>query len=129
MPQTPIQIGEYSFTILLEPNEPDGYLVTCPALPGLVTEGDTLDEEARQEVPRPPLPSVNRARGRIGFDTMETVSHGTTNTTSSSPDSSRSQATRIFRAPERSAQAETRHQFFELRRKFQSQHRSSPNPQ
>ena len=44
MQQTPIQVGEYSFTILIEPNEPDGYLVTCPALPGLVTEGDTLDE-------------------------------------------------------------------------------------
>ena len=42
--QTPIRFGEYSFTILLEPNEPDGYLVTCPALPGLVTEGDSLDE-------------------------------------------------------------------------------------
>jgi hypothetical protein len=40
------------------------------------TEGDTLDEEARQEVPRPPLPSVNRARGRIGFDSIETFSHG-----------------------------------------------------
>ncbi len=46
MQQTPIQVGEYSFTILIEPNEPDGYLVTCPALPGLVTEGDTLDDEA-----------------------------------------------------------------------------------
>ncbi len=44
MQQTPIQVGEYSFTILIEPNESDGYLVTCPALPGLVTEGDTLDE-------------------------------------------------------------------------------------
>ncbi len=40
------------------------------------TEGDTLDEEARQEVPRPPMPSVNRARGRIGFDSIETFSHG-----------------------------------------------------
>jgi hypothetical protein len=40
------------------------------------TEGDTLDEEARAEVPRPPLPSVNRARGRIGFDYMGTVTHG-----------------------------------------------------
>jgi hypothetical protein len=46
------------------------------------TEGDTLDEEARQEVPRPPLPSVNRARGRIGFDTIETISHGTSSVTS-----------------------------------------------
>ena len=35
------------------------------------TEGDTLDEEARVQFPRPPMPSVNRARGRIGFDYME----------------------------------------------------------
>ncbi len=47
------------------------------------TEGDTLDEEARELVPRPPLPSVNRARGRIGFDTMETISHGVNSITSS----------------------------------------------
>ena len=47
------------------------------------TEGDTLDEEARQEVPRPPLPSVNRARGRIGLDYMDTISHGSTSMTSS----------------------------------------------
>lgn len=32
------------------------------------TEGDPLDEEAREEVPRPPLPEINMARGRIGFD-------------------------------------------------------------
>ncbi len=47
------------------------------------TEGDTLDEEVRQEVPRPPPPSVNRARGRIGFDTIETISHGINSMTSS----------------------------------------------
>ena len=47
------------------------------------TEGDTLDEEAREEVPRPPLPSVNRARGRIGLDYMDTISHGATNMNSS----------------------------------------------
>jgi antitoxin HicB len=35
---------EYSFTVLFEPAEEGGYVVTCPALPGLVTEGDTLDE-------------------------------------------------------------------------------------
>jgi len=46
------------------------------------TEGDTLDEEEREVVPRPPLPSVNRARGRIGFDSMETISHGLTSVTS-----------------------------------------------
>lgn len=35
---------EYSFTVLFEPASQGGYVVTCPALPGLVTEGDTLDE-------------------------------------------------------------------------------------
>ncbi|MBL8123643.1 MAG: type II toxin-antitoxin system HicB family antitoxin [Blastocatellia bacterium] len=40
----PIHVGDYSFTILVEPNDPDGYLVTCPALPGVITQGDTLDE-------------------------------------------------------------------------------------
>ncbi|MBM4122898.1 MAG: type II toxin-antitoxin system HicB family antitoxin [Nitrospira sp.] len=40
-------IKEYSYTVLFEPAEEGGYLVTCPALPGLVTEGDTL-EEARE---------------------------------------------------------------------------------
>jgi len=34
----------YSFTVLFEPAEEGGYVVTCPALPGLVTEGDTLKE-------------------------------------------------------------------------------------
>ena len=40
-------IEEYSFTVLFEPAEEGGYVVTCPALPGLVTEGDTL-EDARE---------------------------------------------------------------------------------
>ncbi|MBI1853135.1 MAG: type II toxin-antitoxin system HicB family antitoxin [Planctomycetes bacterium] len=34
----------YQFTVFFEPAEEGGYVVTCPALPGLVTEGDTLDE-------------------------------------------------------------------------------------
>lgn len=34
--------------------------------------GDPLDEEVREEVPRPPLPEVNQIRGRIGFD-MSTI--------------------------------------------------------
>ena len=32
------------------------------------SEGDPLDEEVRETVPRPPLPEVNQVRGRIGFD-------------------------------------------------------------
>jgi antitoxin HicB len=35
---------EYRFTVLFEPAEEGGYVVTCPALPGVVTEGDTLEE-------------------------------------------------------------------------------------
>ena len=38
---------QHSFTLLFEPAEEGGYVVTCPALPGLVTEGDAL-EEARE---------------------------------------------------------------------------------
>jgi predicted RNase H-like HicB family nuclease len=34
----------YRYTVLFEPAEEGGYIVTCPSLPGLVTEGDTLDE-------------------------------------------------------------------------------------
>jgi len=32
------------------------------------SEGDPAEEEAREAVPRPPLPEVNRARGRVGFE-------------------------------------------------------------
>jgi antitoxin HicB len=38
---------EYNFTVLFEPAAEGGYVVTCPALPGLVTEGDTLAEARR----------------------------------------------------------------------------------
>jgi antitoxin HicB len=33
-----------NYTVLMTPDETGGYVVTCPALPGLVTEGDTLEE-------------------------------------------------------------------------------------
>jgi antitoxin HicB len=36
-----------NFTVVMTPDETGGYVVKCPALPGLVTEGDTL-EEARE---------------------------------------------------------------------------------
>lgn len=39
--------GIYTFTMLFEPAEEGGFVVTCPALPGLVTEGDTLEEARR----------------------------------------------------------------------------------
>ena len=39
--------AEYSFTVFFEPAVEGGYVVTCPALPGLVTEGDTLADAKR----------------------------------------------------------------------------------
>ena len=40
-------VAEHSYTVFFEPAAEGGYVVTCPALPGLVTEGNTL-EEARE---------------------------------------------------------------------------------
>jgi len=34
----------YQYTVIFEPAEEGGYVVKCPALPGLVTEGDNLEE-------------------------------------------------------------------------------------
>src|SRR5450756_3146155 len=45
--ERPITMVEYNYTVLFEPAEEGGFVATCPALPGLVTEGDTL-EEARE---------------------------------------------------------------------------------
>jgi antitoxin HicB len=33
-----------NLTVVMTPDVTGGYVVTCPALPGLVTEGDTLEE-------------------------------------------------------------------------------------
>jgi hypothetical protein len=47
------------------------------------TDGDPLDEEARNEVPRPPLPEINEMRGRFGFDmsTIQSLQQGGGSTT------------------------------------------------
>lgn len=42
-----MDITEYRYTVVFEPAEEGGFVVTAPALPGLVTEGDSL-EEARK---------------------------------------------------------------------------------
>lgn len=42
-------MAEYSYTVLFEPVEEGGYVAFCPALPGLVTEGDTY-EQAHERV-------------------------------------------------------------------------------
>jgi hypothetical protein len=86
-PKRPVKVGDLAYlsTSDTEALVQQRALSATRQYPAVIsfTEDDTLDEEARQEVPRPPLPSVNRARGRIGFDTIETFSHGTSNVTSS----------------------------------------------
>lgn len=42
-----METTEYRYTVVFEPAEEGGYIVTVPALPGLVTDGDSL-EEARE---------------------------------------------------------------------------------
>jgi predicted RNase H-like HicB family nuclease len=39
-----LNMKKYNYTVIFEPAEEGGYVVHVPALPGLVTEGDTLEE-------------------------------------------------------------------------------------
>jgi antitoxin HicB len=45
---------EYKYTVLFEPAEEGGLIVTCAALPGLVPEGDTLERSSRDGARRDP---------------------------------------------------------------------------
>jgi AMIN domain len=55
-----------------------------PAVISFSEGGDALDEEAHAFVPRPPMPSVNRAEGRFGFDYTGTKSNDASQMSSSS---------------------------------------------
>ncbi len=39
-----VEVGRRVYTVLLTAAEEGGYTVTCPALPGVVTEGDSVEE-------------------------------------------------------------------------------------
>ena len=39
-----LRSAQYEYTVIFEPAEEGGYVVTVPALPGLHTEGDTFEE-------------------------------------------------------------------------------------
>ena len=55
--------ASYSYSVILEPQEGGGFTVLVPALPEVVTEGDTEQEE--------PLPTPRRRSGpssRIGWN-------------------------------------------------------------
>jgi antitoxin HicB len=41
---TRLRTPRYEYTVVFEPAEEGGYVVTVPALPGLHTEGDTFEE-------------------------------------------------------------------------------------
>ncbi|KKP87880.1 MAG: hypothetical protein UR93_C0029G0006 [Berkelbacteria bacterium GW2011_GWA2_35_9] len=34
----------YKYTVVIEPQEPSGYFVTVPSLPGCSSEGETIEE-------------------------------------------------------------------------------------
>jgi hypothetical protein len=86
-PKRPVKVGDLAYlsTSDAEAMVQQRTLSATRQYPAVVsfTEGDTLDEEVRDILPKPPLPSVNRARGRIGFDSIETISRGTSSVTSS----------------------------------------------
>lgn len=82
-PKRPVRVGDLAYLsaadqqALVEKNA----LSATRKYPAVVsfTENDTLDEEARAEVPKPPSPAVNRSRGRIGFNYIGVLDHGPSN--------------------------------------------------
>ena len=86
-PKRPVKVGDLAYLstndaqLLIQQRT----LSATRKYPAVVTftQDDTMDEEAHEEVPRPPLPSVNRARGMFGVDYMGTVSQGSTSMLSS----------------------------------------------
>lgn len=53
-----------SYTVLLEPNEHGGYTVIVPAMPSVVTEGDTIPQ------------ALEHAREAIEVTVMDMIEHG-----------------------------------------------------
>jgi hypothetical protein len=86
-PKRPVKVGDLAYLSASDAQAliQQRTLSATRKYPAVVTftDEDAMDEEAHDEVPRPPLPSVNRARGMFGFDYMGTVSSGSTAMTSS----------------------------------------------
>ena len=82
-PKRPVKVGDLAYLssadqqALVEKNA----LSATRKYPAVVsfTENDTLDEEARASLPRPPSPAVNRSRGRIGLNYIGVLDHGVSN--------------------------------------------------
>lgn len=79
-PTRPVKVGDWAYLSSEDTQNmiAQRSLSTTRKYPVVVafTEGDTLDDEARVVIPRPPLPEINRARGRIGFDYSGVATHG-----------------------------------------------------
>lgn len=79
VPQRDVKPGDWAYLSLEDTQAliAQRSLSTSRKYPTVIsfTEGDPLEEEARAEVPHPPLPEVNRARGRFGFDYSGIRSH------------------------------------------------------
>ncbi len=82
-------ICEYRYTAFFEPAEEGGFVVTCPALPGLVTEGDTFEDaramaadairgylESLIKDGLPPPPDDSRPRSSLRRETVTVAVEG-----------------------------------------------------
>ena len=78
-PTRPVQVGDWAYLSTEDTQSliAQRSLSATRKYPVVIafSEGDTLDDEARVVVPRPPLPEINRARGRIGFDYSGVATH------------------------------------------------------
>ena len=78
-PTRPVQVGDWAYLSAEDTQAliAQRSLSSTRRYPVVIafSEGDTLDDEARVVIPRPPLPEINRARGRIGFDYSGVSTH------------------------------------------------------
>jgi len=44
MLQSEINMGQWSFTVIIEPDEDGGFVAHCPELRGCWSQGETIDE-------------------------------------------------------------------------------------
>lgn len=65
-----IRSAQYEYTVIFEPAEEGGYIVKVPALNGIATQGETLDEARAmaEDVIRGYLQSLRKLGSRRGHD-------------------------------------------------------------
>jgi hypothetical protein len=85
-----VQVGDYArlapeIVVAEEQQKQEERLVGGREYPQVITftGGDPILQEARDSVPRPPSPEINRMRGRIGIEYSSILSRNTPSSTSS----------------------------------------------